>query len=393
MPVPKKKRITGEKALSTSEPSSPLLPEQQAFHQHLRALAQSAVRTVLELVMREELDAFIGAAWGECSPKRKGYRNGTYTRDLATATGRLEDLKVPRDREGQFHTQAFERYQRYEPHITEGLTQMFVAGVSTHKVGEVAETLLGVAPSASTISRLNQTLAQQFETWRQRVLQTHWRVLYLDGVHFRIRHGEKADATIILTALGVDLQGNKEVLALHVCAEESKEGWLSLLHDLRTRGATQIDLIVTDGHDGLLAAVGELFTATPRQRCLVHKQRNVLAAIPRRERGDVQAELIGIWGQATKPEALTQLAAFKAKYTQRYPEAVRSLAEDEEHLLTFYAFPEAMHRHIQTTNAIESLFSNVRQRTDQIDVFTTETSCLTIVWATIQDIRLHKISV
>ena len=96
MSEPKKKRITVEKALSTSEPSSPLLPEQQAFHQHLRALAQSAVRTVLELVMREELDAFIGAAWGECSPKRKGYRNGSYFRDLATATGRLEDLKVRR---------------------------------------------------------------------------------------------------------------------------------------------------------------------------------------------------------------------------------------------------------------------------------------------------------
>jgi putative transposase len=391
MPEPKKKRITPENALSTSEPSSPM-PEQQEFHQHLRALAQSAVRTVLELVMREELDAFIGAAWGECSPKRRGYRNGTYTRDLATATGRLEEITVPRDREGQFHTQAFERYSRYEPHIAEGLTQMFVAGVSTHKVGEVAKTLLGVAPSASTISRLNQSLSHQFDTWRQRKLPEHWRVLYLDGVHFSIRHGEKADATIILTALGVDLQGNKEVLALHACAEESKEGWLSLLHDLRTRGASQIDLIVTDGHDGLLAALTELFSATPRQRCLVHKQRNVLAAIPRRARAEVQAELAGIWEQATKPEAFTQLAAFKAKYTVRYPEAVRSLAEDEEHLFTFYAFPQTMHRHIQSTNAIESLFSNVRQRTDQIDVFTTETSCLTIVWATIQDIRLHKIS-
>ena len=107
------------------------------FHQHLRALAQSAVRTVLELVMREEFDAFIGAAWGECSPKRRGYRNGTYTRDLAIATGRLEEIKVPRDRAGQFHGRAFERYSRYEPHIAEGLTQMFVAGVSTHKVGEV----------------------------------------------------------------------------------------------------------------------------------------------------------------------------------------------------------------------------------------------------------------
>ena len=264
--------------------------------------------------MREELDAFIGAAWGERSPKRKGYRNGTYTRDLATATGRLEGLNVPRDREGQFHTQVFDRYSRFEPHIAEGLTQMFVAGTSTHKVGEVAQTLLGVAPSASAISRLNQTLTQQFETWRERSLQTHWRIVYLDGVHFSIRHGDKADSSIIVTALGVDMTGNKEVLALRACAEESKEGWLGLLQDLRRRGATQIDLIVTDGHEGLLAAVEELFAATPRQRCLVHKQRNVLAAIPRRERGDVQAELVGIWEQPTQSEALTQLAAFKAKY-------------------------------------------------------------------------------
>ena len=394
MPVHRHKKDTTPTPLgSTQEQTAPELPDQQTFRQYVRELARSAIRVVVEDVMREELDALIGVRWGECSPKRKGYRNGHYTRDLVSASGRLEDIKVPRDREGQFHTQVFERYSRYEPHIAEGLTQMFVAGTSTQKVGEVAQTLMGVAPSASTISRLNHTLTHQFESWRQRPLQTHWRVLYLDGVHFSIRHGDKADSTLILTALGVDLNGNKEVLALRACAEEDKEGWACLLQDLRTRGATQVDLIVTDGHEGLLAAVKELFTATPRQRCLVHKQRNVLNAIPRRERSEVQAELVGIWGQPTKPEALLELAAFKAKYAGRYPEAVRSLAEDEEHLLTFYAFPATMHRHIQTTNAIESLFSNVRQRTDQIDVFTTETSCLAIVWATIQDIRLHKILV
>ena len=203
---------------------------------------------------------------------------------------------------------------------------MFVAGTSTHKVGEVAQTLLGVAPSASTISRLNQTLTQQFEAWREHPLQEHWRILYLDGVHFRIRHGDKADSTSILTALGVDPAGNKEVLALRARAEEDKDGWACLLHDLRSRGATHIDLFVTDRHDGLLAALSDQFTATPCQRCLVHKQRNVLNAIPRRQRGDVQAELVGIWDQLTKEEALTQLAAFKARYGMRYPEAVRSLS-------------------------------------------------------------------
>jgi putative transposase len=393
MPVHRRKDTPPPPLDSTQEQTAPALPEQQTFQQYVRALARAGLRMVLEGVMREELDALIGAAWGESSPNRKGYRNGSYTRDLLTTSGRIEDLKVPRDRDGQFHTQVFERYRRYEPQVAQGLTEMFVAGVSTHKVGEVAQTLMGVAPSASAISRLNQDLEQQFQAWRERPLQEHWCILYLDGVHFSIRHGEKADSTIILTALGVDLAGNKEVVALRACAEEDKDGWACLLQDLRSRGATQIDLIVTDGHDGLLAAASELFAATPRQRCLVHKQRNVLNAIPRRERGEVQAELVGIWEQPTKQEALTQLVAFKAKYARRYPEAVRSLTEDEEHLLTFYAFPQRMHRHIQTTNAIESLFSNVRQRTDQIDVFTTETSCLTIVWATIQDIHLHKIPV
>lgn len=222
-----KKRTISTIQASTAEQLTPVLPEQQEFHTHLRELARSTIRLVLEAVMREELDALIGAAWGECSPKRKGYRNGSYTRDLVTSTGRNEDIKVPRDREGQFHTQTFERYSRYEPHIAEGLTQMFVAG-------------------------------------------------------------------------------NKEVLSLRACAEESEDGWACLLQDLRTRGATQIDLIVTDGHDGLLAAVRKLFAATPRQRCLVHKQRNVLNAIPRRERGDVHAELVGIWDQQTKQEAVTQ---------------------------------------------------------------------------------------
>jgi putative transposase len=125
-----------------------------------------------------------------------------------------------------------------------------------------------------------------------------------------------------------------------------------------------LSLFVTDGHDGLLAAIADLFPTTLRQRCLVHKQRNVMSAIPKREQQEVITELKGIWQQEKKEDAFLNLMAFQAKYQKRYPEAVRSLIEDEEHLLTFYAFPPVMHRYIRSTNAIESLFSNVRQRTD-----------------------------
>jgi putative transposase len=393
MPASKKKHTTADSHLTTTEAASPSLPGHQEFHEHLRTLIRGATRVVMEEIMEEELSLFLRAEWGESTPSRQGYRNGAYTRDLVTATGRIEDLSVPRDREGQFQTQAFERYSRYEPQVAAALTEMFVSGTSTHKVGEVTKTLLGVTPSASTVSRLNQTLTEQFDAWRVRPLQQQWRIVYLDGIHFTIRHGKQCDSSIILTVLGVDPQGNKEVLALRACAEESKEGWLSILQDIRTRGATQVDLFVTDGHDGLLAAVSALFTATPRQRCLVHKQRNILNAIPRREREEVQAELVGIWKQEKKEDALLNLAVFQAKYAQRYPEAIRSLMEDQEHLLTFYAFPASMHRHIQTTNAIESFFSNVRQRTDQIDAFTTEASCISIVWAVMQDIHFHTVAV
>lgn len=148
MPVSKNKPTTLGASGSTPQSSGPTLPEQEDFRQHLRRLAVSAVQVLLEQVMREELEQCLGASWGECTPMRRGYRNGFYSRDLVTPTGRMEDLKLPRDREGQFHSQVFERYNRYEPEVAEALTQMFVSGVSTHKVGEIAATLTGVAPSA-----------------------------------------------------------------------------------------------------------------------------------------------------------------------------------------------------------------------------------------------------
>jgi putative transposase len=147
MPVSKHKPITSSPEGSTALSSSPIALDQEEFRQHLRRLAGSFVQVLLEQVMREELEQCLGASWGECTPTRRGYRNGSYTRDLVTPTGRIEDLKVPRDRAGTFQTQMFERYARYEPEVAEALTDMFGSFTSTHRVGKVAEKLLGVAGS------------------------------------------------------------------------------------------------------------------------------------------------------------------------------------------------------------------------------------------------------
>lgn len=383
------------KKFSTSSPSkaTPTLPNHAEFAQRLRQQARTGLRQLLEGVMQEEMTALLEANWGEHSPDRKGYRNGFYTRNLGTTQGLIEDLQVPRDREGVFQTQVFENYARYEPAVEEGLRDMFVAGVSTAKVGEVAETLIGVAPSRSAVSRLNSDLTAQFKEWRERPLKAEWRIFYPDGVYYEVTHGEKADRMVILTVLGVDPSGNKEILGLRLSGEESKEGWLALLEDVRKRGVEKLDLAVTDGNDGLLAALKEVFPATPRQRCVVHKQRNVVSAVPKRVRGQIGAAVAGIWQQPDKENARMVLEAFKVRYAKTYPEAVASLSEGEAETLTFYDFPPVMQRYIKTTNAIESTFSQVRARTDRMDVFTNEESCLTLVWATLQGITYQRIPV
>src|SRR5205809_1532863 len=149
MPVAKNKPTTLSPEGSTSESSSPVVPDQEEFRQHLRRLAVSAVQVLIEHVMREELEQCIGASWGECTPTRRGSRHGSSTRDLVTPTGRIEDLKVPRDRAGAFHTQVFERYARSEPEVAEALTDLVVSGTRTQKGGKGGEKGLGVAPSAS----------------------------------------------------------------------------------------------------------------------------------------------------------------------------------------------------------------------------------------------------
>jgi len=268
---------------------------------------------------------------------------------------------------------------------------MFVAGVSTERVGEVAETLMGVAPSKSAVSRLNADLVVQCEEWRKRPLACEWQMIYLDGVYFKVRHEKEAVSMPFLVALAVDKTGHKEVLALRASAEENKLGWQLLLEDLRVRGVQKVGLFLTDGNDGLISALAETFPTTPRQRCWLHVQRSVCSAIPKGERGRVWAEVSGIWQQPTHAGALTHLAAFKVRYEKTYPEALKILRGAESHLFTFYQFEAKWHKFMRTTNAIESLFSNLRTRTDSIEVFTTEESGLSIVWAALMAIKLARL--
>jgi transposase-like protein len=390
--MPKGESTTTTKDPTISNTPHPL-PSQKEFREYMREYSQQGLRVFLEQVMREELDALLGCEWGETSSERSGYRNGYRYRDLLTSQGKIPELKVPRDREGQFQTEVFEKYHRAEPQIEEALLEMFCAGTSQEKVGQIAKTLTGVAISDSAISRLTKSLDQEFKAWRERQLLAHYQIVYLDALYFTVRYGESTARAGVLVGLGVTPEGSKEVLGLTIGAAESLSNCRELLQDLRRRGVAKISLIGSDGSEGFIAAIKEVFPDSLRQRCLRHKQEDILGHIPTKARPEVSGHLQGIFNAPNKAEALTQLAAFKVRYQKLYPEAIRSLEQDEAQSLSFYELEAKWWKFARTTNAIESLFSGVRNRTNPIKLFTTESSCLIIVWAAIKGIKLAKLPI
>jgi transposase-like protein len=243
---------------TSNKTSANPLPSQDHFRQQLRQRVRHFIRYLLEATMQEEMTTFLQAEFGEQgNAARQGQRNGYYTRSLFTAMGKVEDLYVPRDRAGLFQTEVFERYNRSEPEVEEAVEAMYVAGVSQKKVAAVTEKLMGTRPAPKRVAKMTAGLAERFEEWRKATLQPHYRVIYLDGVYYPVVYEDKAGQGAVLVALEVDQGGHKEVLAIFAGAEESKVAWASLLSDPKARGMEQVDLFVTDGGDGLIAALKE----------------------------------------------------------------------------------------------------------------------------------------
>lgn len=361
---------------------------QELLHEKMR----QAVRLTLVTVLEAEIDAFIGAGPYQRAGQRRGYRNGSYRRSLGTSVGQIEDLAVPRTREG-FQTQLFERYQRRQGELDASICQMFVGGVSTSQVGQVIETLTGTKPSASTVSRVFHTLEEEFAAWQQRPLAAAYVYAFADGTYFTVIYNGQGHKMPILAVIGINLAGEREVLGFSVGDKENQLAWEQLLDDLKGRGVQQVTLWITDGHQAMLNAIEAKFSASQRQRCVKHKMDNVLSYIPDKQRDKVEPELKAIFYQDSREQADQQVAAFVEKYEPIYPTAVACLQRDLEACLTFYAFPKAHWKTIRTTNVIERLFGEVKKRTHKMAAaFRNENSCLLMFYAVIRGLKFRKIA-
>ncbi len=340
------------------------------------------VERVLQELLEAEMTEHIGAAPHERTNARKGHRNGYKPRTLRTRVGTL-NLLVPQDREGTFSTRLFSRYQRNEKALVLALMEMYVEGVSTRKVKEVTEELCGTTFSKSLVSSLAGSLDQELQAWRKRRLEAQaYPYLFVDARYEKARVDGRVVSQGVLVVSGVRDDGYREILAVEVADTESEATYQELFRSLKRRGLSGVELVVSDDHGGLKAAVSRHFQGASHQRCQVHYARNLLGMVSYASRKELGADLRAIFAAPAREQALQIASSVARKRRKKGNEKVAEHVEEHlEECLTCLSFPESHRRRIRTTNGLERLNQEIKRRTRVVRIFPNREACLRLVTA------------
>ena len=341
-------------------------------------LKQQVERAVNEM-LKVELTAYLGReryqAAGE--GEKKNYRNGSYGRSYnAKHLGKLQ-VEVPRDRNGDFHSQLLRRYQRREASLERDIALLFLGGFSTRSVALVSKALLGTAVSAGDVSKVTAELAVGIEAWRKRDLSAFdVKYLIIDGVNFLMRVQRSVERVPMLVVIGVLRDGHKVFLAIQQGTKDAASIWREVFTDLKGRGlnAERIELGIMDGLPGLEKVFCEEFPHAKIQRCQVHVARNVLAKVPRTMRQEIADRIRDIFYAPSRQKARAAFEQFATAYESAIPSAVGCMRVSLENCLTFYSFPEHEWMGLRTTNSIERVNKEFKRRTKPMEVLAGERS-------------------
>jgi transposase-like protein len=359
--------------------------------QPLELFAREGAKLLLMVGLEEEVTAaLMRRPYERSQGKVVGYRNGHRDRQVSCGAGIIE-VAVPRvsDTEETFRSQLLETWQRRSKLLEETIPLLYVEGLSTRDFKRALKSLWGKSGlSRSSVSRANKALKEAFSNWRRRDLSLEEIIyLFLDGVYLGVR-GNCRGKEAVLVAHGITRQGKRIVLHLSLGGKESTESWKGALNDLVERGLSRPQLIITDGNQGLLKAIKDIWPEVARQRCAVHRIRNVLARVPKKKQDEVRKAVTRIFYAACLDDARDEAKRFLSRYSREFPTACETLARHLEECLTFYRFPERHWKHIRTSNIIERSFKEVKRRTRVVGRFPNETSALVMVFSLLEEERM-----
>lgn len=343
-------------------------------------LLRNIISEVLQEILEVEMDQALVAAKSERTGSRLGYRSGYYPRTILTRVGKVS-LRVPRDRQGRFSTEIFDRYQRSEKALVLAIAEMYVQGVSTRDVSEIAEQLFGESISASSVSRLNKSLDQILSSFANRKLEQEYPYLILDARYEKVREEGVVSSKAVLIAIGVNWEGKREILSIEIVNRESTNSWKDFISKLKARGLHGVQLVISDAHMGLQGAITELLTNALWQRCYVHGLRNAKDYLPRRCNDNCLGELKFIYEQRSIDDAHRELKAWVNKWADIHSKLVSWVEENIFETLTFYRFPSQHRIHLRSSNVLERLNQEIKRRTLVVRIFPNEDSALRLIRA------------
>ena len=358
----------------------------------IRVEIRESVGKYLSKMMGLELTDFLGRVPYERKGRNTNHRNGSYNRRFTLKGIGEVDLKVPRDRKGDFKTQVIPRSKRYEDEIRQDLCLMFLTGISTRTLSMISTRLIGRKISPAEISNVNKELIDAVEKWRSRDLsEESIKYLFLDGVCFHMRIDGSIETVPVLVAIGVTETGRKLVLGMQAGDKESASNWREFIKDLKKRGldGSKTTLGIMDGLPGLERVFKEEFPKAKVQRCQVHVAKNVLAKVPKKLKQAVADDMRSIFYASSKKKALELFAAFKKKWEKELPSAVKCLESSIDSCLTFFKFPEEEWISLRTTNIIERLNKEFKRRTKPMEILAGENACYTLLAFICIKMELH----
>ena len=351
----------------------------------IMAAMKEMFRDALQQVMESELDMELGYEKSERVSENdnadlsKNYRNGYSKKTVKTQLGEI-DVKIPRDRNGEYEPKIIGKYSRNADGMEEKILALYACGMSQRDIAEQIKSLYDVEISPELVSKISEKIMPEVNSWQSRALENIYPFVFMDAIHYKVKENNQYVTKAAYVVLGITLEGGKDILGIWVGEHESSKFWLGVLTELKSRGVADVYLFCVDGLRGFTEAIAAVYPQSQVQRCIIHQIRYSTRFVGYKDIKALMVDLKLVYKAVTEEEALNNLICFKEKWGKAYPSCVKSWEDNWDILSTFFAYPPDIRKIIYTTNIIENLNRQFRQVTKNKPNFTSDESLRKILY-------------
>jgi len=377
---PKKQLLSREQMRSLIKEENLKTPED--VHRLLKDMFGGVLQEMLEAEMDQEL----GYEKNDVRPLEQSNRRNGYSKKTVRSEFGDVDLDIPRDRESEFEPLVIKKHQKSVTGIEDQVIALYAKGVSTREIQDHLQNLYGIEASPALISNITNKIMPLIKEWQNRPLQCVYAVVFLDAIHFKVKQDGQIINKAAYMAIGIDLDGNKDVLGIWIGENESAKFWLSVLNELRNRGVQDILIASVDNLTGFSEAIGAAYPETRVQKCIVHQVRNSIRYVSYKDVKRITSALKPIYTAATESAGQEALNQFESVWGAKYPLIVKSWRNNWAEIATFFQYPPEIRKIIYTTNMIESYHRQLRKVTKGKSIFPSDDALLKMLYLATQDV-------